>query len=227
MWIFLKDLSIEVKRKPIKTLRLSVRPPDGEVCVSVPLHVPRVLVEEFVTTKIEWIQKQRDRMRSMKRSEERHSWVSGEVLFLLGKPFLMEVRENAPQNMVTRIENKVFLQIRETASLEDRSRLMKEWYRDILKQEIERLLPKWETITGLHCLVWRTKVMKTRWGSCNPTAARIWLNVKLAEKPLECLEYVLLHELLHLRQRGHGAPFSALMDVYMPNWRDIRRRLNA
>lgn len=103
---------------------------------------------------------------------------------------------------------------------------MREWYREELCREVERLLPVWEERTGFKCVEWKTKYMKTRWGSCNPNARRIWLNVQLAKYPIECLEYVILHELAHFVEKSHGSEFIAVMDEFMPAWRSIRKELN-
>jgi predicted metal-dependent hydrolase len=114
----------------------------------------------------------------------------------------------------------------EGSTAEQRGNFVREWYREKLKGEVSRLLPKWESVTGLKCNSWQTKYMVSRWGTCNILKRKIWLNPRLAIKPLECLEYIILHELLHLRVNNHGADFKALMDKYMPSWRDIRKRLN-
>ena len=98
--------------------------------------------------------------------------------------------------------------------------------RMLLKEKIEIYLPKWENITGLHCDSWQTKYMTTRWGTCNTNSRKIWFNLQLAKKPIECLEYVILHELAHLKIKGHNKEFVALLDKYMPYWRDTRKLLN-
>ena len=103
---------------------------------------------------------------------------------------------------------------------------LKEWYRPILKAKIAELLPALEAQTGLYCSEWRVKDMKTRWGSCNITKKRIWLNLKLVQYPPECLEYVILHELIHLKVPNHSADFYAELDQYMPDWQMRRKILN-
>ena len=103
---------------------------------------------------------------------------------------------------------------------------MREWYRKQLQNETERRLPVWEERTGLFCAEWKTKYMKTRWGSCNPGVRRIWLNVQLAKHPVACLDYVILHELAHFVERSHGPKFVAVLDEYMPTWRSVRKELN-
>ena len=103
---------------------------------------------------------------------------------------------------------------------------MNEWYRELLKAEIEKRLPKWESISGLHCSGWQTKYMTTRWGTCNTKTKKIWINLQLAKKPYDCLDYVLLHELAHLRVKDHGAEFVAIMDEFMPYWREVKKALN-
>ena len=96
----------------------------------------------------------------------------------------------------------------------------------MLKAEVKKYLPKWERITGLQCSSWQSKYMTTKWGTCNTTTGKIWLNLQLAKKPIECLEYVILHELVHLRVRNHGSEFVAEMNRYLQNWREIRKQLN-
>ena len=103
---------------------------------------------------------------------------------------------------------------------------MQEWYRGLLKAEVEKYLPKWETATGFSASGWQSKYMKTKWGTCNTSTGKIWLNLQLAKKPVECLEYVILHELAHLRVKDHGPEFTAILDKYMPYWRERKRQLN-
>ena len=117
-------------------------------------------------------------------------------------------------------------QERKESTPQQRENYVNEWYRELLKAEIEKRLPKWETLTGLHCSSWQTKYMTTKWGTCNTKTGKIWINLQLAKKPFECLDYVLLHELAHLRVKDHGPEFIAILDESMPYWRDIRKELN-
>ncbi len=109
---------------------------------------------------------------------------------------------------------------------QQRENYVNEWYRERLKSEIEKRLPKWEMLTGLHCSSWQTKYMTTKWGTCNTTTGKIWINLQLAKKPFECLDYVILHELIHLKYRKHDKHFIDCLDSYLPYWREIRKQLN-
>jgi predicted metal-dependent hydrolase len=118
------------------------------------------------------------------------------------------------------------LTVRKKSTAVQRENFIREWYRKQLKNEIIRLLPKWEKITGLKCNSWQTKYMTTRWGTCNPKTKKIWLNLQLAKKTPECIEYIILHELIHLREKRHNERFVSFMDKYMPMWREIKVTLN-
>jgi predicted metal-dependent hydrolase len=118
------------------------------------------------------------------------------------------------------------LTVRPDSTAARREKFVREWYRERLKEEITRTLPKWETATGLKCDSWHTKRMTSKWGTCNITRRKIWINLQLAQKPIECLEYIILHELAHLRVRNHNAAFAALLDKHMPFWREVKKRLN-
>jgi predicted metal-dependent hydrolase len=118
------------------------------------------------------------------------------------------------------------LTTRSGSTSEQREKFVREWYREVLKAEIARLLPLWEERTGLKATGWQTKCMKTRWGSCNTKTGKIWLSVQLAQKAPACLEYVIVHELVHLAEKGHGKRFKSLMDRYLPLWREIRATMN-
>ena len=122
--------------------------------------------------------------------------------------------------------NKALLTVWKGSNVTQREKYVIEWYRGILKSEIERILPNWEKTTGLYCNSWQTKNMTTRWGTCIVNTKKIWLNLQLAKKSLDCLEYVILHELAHLKEKNHDEKFVAIMDMYMPNWREMRKKLN-
>lgn len=123
--------------------------------------------------------------------------------------------------------NKIILSMKENTAAGQRERFAREQFRKILVEQLERLIPKWEKTTGLYCDSFQTKYMLTHWGTCNSKAKRIWINLQMVEKPLECLEYVILHELTHLKVSNHRKDFVASMDKYMPDWRDKKNLLNA
>jgi predicted metal-dependent hydrolase len=123
-------------------------------------------------------------------------------------------------------ENTIILTVQEDSTAAKRGNLVREWYRELLKTKIAQSMPEWECKTGLRSSGWQTRYMKTRWGTCNTKTGKIWLNVRLAEKPPECLEYVILHELAHLVERTHNERFVSFMDAHMPEWRRIKAELN-
>ncbi|MCL2137056.1 MAG: M48 family metallopeptidase [Coriobacteriia bacterium] len=215
---------VRVDRKDIKNIHLYVKPPDGAVSISVPLSISDEQVERFVLTKTRWILAQQEKFAKQLRQTERQ-YISGESLYLWGKQYFLQVGY-AGRYRIELSGNTAKLTVRHNSTTAQRESFVREWYRKLLKAEVERLLPKWEAMTGIECESWGIKYMTSKWGSCNITERRIWINLQLAKKPLECLEYIILHELVHLRVRNHNSDFTALMDKYMPFWREVRQRLN-
>lgn len=224
MLLTVSDVNVEVVRKDIKNMHLRVQPPDGRVVLSAPHSVSDMAIDGFVASKLAWIRKQRAEIAAQERQTEREG-VTGETMYVWGKQCFVTVVEGSSYS-VDLAGQDVMYTVRAGSSAEQREAHMREWYRLQLGREVERLLPVWENRTGLKCAEWKTKYMKTRWGSCNPEARRIWLNVQLAKHPVECLEYVILHELAHFVEKSHGPKFVAVMDEYMPAWRSIRKQLN-
>lgn len=225
MQIVVSNISVEVIRKNIKNMHLAVLPPDGRVRVSAPTQLTDEAITMFVRTKLGWIKKQQEKFQQQPRQSERQ-YVSGETLYVWGKQYFLQVEYSYKGNALTLSGDKAILTVRKESSPKQRGSFVNEWYRSLLKQEVAKYLPKWEKTTGLYCDSWQSKYMTTKWGTCNPTSKKIWLNIQLAKKPIECLEYVILHELAHLKVHNHGPEFTAILDQYMPYWRDHKRRLN-
>ena len=218
-------ISVKVIKKDIKNMHLYVKPPDGHVEVSVPRQLSDDSIAMFVRTRIGWIRKQQKRFLDQPRQSERE-YVSGETLYVWGKQFFLQVEYSNKKNALELSGDKAVLSVRQDSTAKQRENYVNEWYRELLKAEIEKRLPKWEGLTGLHCSGWQTKYMTTRWGTCNTQTGKIWINLQLAKKPYECLDYVILHELAHLRVKDHGPSFIAILDEYMPYWRESRQLLN-
>lgn len=225
MQIVISNIPVEVIRKNIKNMHLSVLPPDGRVRVSAPTQLTDEAITMFVRTKLGWIKKQQEKFQQQPRQSERQ-YVSGETLYVWGKQYFLQVEYSYKGNALTLSGVKAILTVRKESSPKQRESFVNEWYRNLLKQEVAKYLPKWEKTTGLYCNSWQSKYMTTKWGTCNPTSKKIWLNLQLAKKPIECLEYVILHELAHLKVHNHGPEFTAILDQYMPYWRGRKRRLN-
>lgn len=225
MQIVVSNISVEVIRKNIKNMHLSVLPPDGKVRVSAPTKLTDEAITMFVRAKLGWIKKQQEKFQQQPRQSERQ-YVSGETLYVWGKQYFLQVEYSYKGNALTLSGDRAILTVRKESSPKQRESFVNEWYRNLLKQEVAKYLPKWEKITGLYCSGWQSKYMTTKWGTCNPTSKKIWLNLQLAKKPIECLEYVILHELAHLKVHNHGPEFTSILDQYMPYWREHKRRLN-
>ncbi len=225
MQIEISGINIEIQKKNIKNLHLVVAPPDGKVRVSAPMHLSDESITMFVRTKLSWIKKQQEKFAKQPRQSKRE-YVSGETLYVFGQQYFLRVEYSYKGNSLVLEGNEAVLTVRKESTAKQREAFVNEWYRTLLKEKIEIYLPKWESITGLHCDSWQTKYMTTRWGTCNTNTRKIWLNLQLAKKPTECLEYVILHELTHLKIRNHSKDFVAIMDHYMPYWRDIKQKLN-
>lgn len=225
MQIEISGIQIEIQKKDIKNLHLSVLPPDGKVRISAPMHLSDESITMFVRTKIGWIKKQQEKFERQPRQSERE-YISGETLYVFGQQYFLRVEYSYKGNSLVLSGNDAILTVRKESTAKQRENFVNEWYREQLKAEIAQLLPKWEKVTGLKCSSWQTKYMTTRWGTCNTQTKKIWLNLQLAKKPIECLEYVILHELAHTQVKNHGVDFVAIMDKYMPYWRDIKKTLN-
>lgn len=218
-------IPVEIQRKKIKNLHLYVLPPDGRVRLSVPLGFTNEKAAAFVREKKDWILQTQKKLKELPHRPE-PQYTSGETLYLFGRPYRLIVESGTGKPSVRSEGDTVILTAKPDCTAGQREACLNEWYRGLLKEEISLRLPAWERKTGLFCDTWHIKNMKTRWGTCNPKERRVWLNLQLARKPEECLEYVILHELAHLKIPGHGRDFEAFLDRYMPDWREIRARLN-
>ncbi|MDM8514993.1 SprT family zinc-dependent metalloprotease [Desulfobacterales bacterium HSG16] len=222
----ISDITIDIVRKDIKNMHLAVYPPDGRVRIAVPLRINDEAVRLFAITKLSWIKKQRRRFEEQER-EARREYIARESHYLFGQRFLLNVIEhNAPPKVEIKNKAKIDLYIRPDTPTEKRQKIMKEWYRSAIKEQIPPILKKYEWKTGVKSNFWAVKQMKTKWGSCNIEDRRIWINLELAKKPLVCLEYIILHELIHLIERHHNDNFQALMAKDMPQWEFYKEELN-
>lgn len=225
--ISISNLQIEVLRKDIKNMHLAVYPPNGRIKVSVPSKMDEEIVRLFAISKLGWIKKHVKNFKSQARETIRE-YVSGESHFLQGRRYLLEVVERPGYSKVElRGVKKIVLHIKPGTSTEERAKVMKEWYRKEVKKQIPELIEKWEKVIGVKANDWGVKQMKTKWGACNIEEKRIWLNLELAKKPSICLEYIIVHELVHLLERNHNDKFIKHMNQFMPKWRLHRDELNS
>lgn len=225
MQIVISGIPIDIHKKNIKNMHLQIKPPNGQVVISAPLSMDDKAIEVYARTNLGWIKKQIEKFQQQPRSAKRQ-YVSGETMYIWGKQYYLSFAPDPRKNRFKIQGNTIVLSMRKNSTVKQREKYIREQYRRLLKAEIEKILPKWEQITGLHCKSWQIKYMITRWGTCNTEKKKLWFNLQLAQKPVECLEYVILHELIHLKERTHNSIFIAYMDMYMKNWREVRKELN-
>lgn len=223
--IKLGDLPIEVELKDIKNVHLSVYPPTGRVHISAPLRLDLDTIRIFAITKLGWIKKQQAKLCSQDRQTPRE-YIDRESHYYLGKRYLLKISECEAAPRVSLKHQTIEMAIRPDASLTKRMEILDEWYRERIKQIIPSFIQEWEPIIKVKVEEFAIKKMKTRWGSCNSKASRIWLNLELSKKPLQCIEYVVVHEMVHLKERKHGEIFTAYMEKYLPMWKSYREELN-
>jgi predicted metal-dependent hydrolase len=220
------DLHLDVVRKKIKNLHLSVHPPNGKVRVAAPLRLNDDAIRLFVVSKIGWIKKHQLRFESQDLPSKRE-YVSGESHYFFGDRYLLNVvYHDSKPRLEIRDKTYIDLYVRMGSNEAQREKVLTEWYRDQLKAQIPSFVDKWTSILGVQLKEWRIKMMRTRWGSCSRKTKRIWVNLELARRPIHCLEFVIVHELTHLLERRHNDRFKTLMDGFMPQWRAIKREIN-
>ena len=220
-------ITVEVVRKSIKNLHLGVYPPHGRVRVAAPLAVSDDAVRLAVITRLGWIKRQREKFDTQPRQSQREM-IRGESHYFLGRRYRLNVIEQpGPGKAALRGKVVMDLHVRPGSDAPAREKVLQRWYRAQLKVLIPPLLEKWQKDVGSAVAAWGIKKMKTKWGGCNPASRSIWLNLELAKKPVECLEYIIVHELVHLLERHHDEHFMARMDALLPQWRLIRKKLNA
>ncbi|HIF9333543.1 TPA: M48 family metallopeptidase [Photobacterium damselae] len=217
---------LTVNRKAINNIHLSVLPPNGAVRLSVPLATSEQAIRLAVINKLSWIKQQQADFAGQRRQSLREM-VSGESHYLWGQRYLLSVVETTGKHSIRVKGKRIELSVANKTSTENRLKLLNEFYRSEIKESLSKLLPLWQEKLGVEADALGIKKMKTKWGSCNIADKRIWLNLELAKKPLECFEFILVHELTHLLERHHNERFRSLMDEHLPDWRERRSLLNS
>ncbi|MDI6763190.1 MAG: SprT family zinc-dependent metalloprotease [Thermodesulfobacteriota bacterium] len=217
--IRVSGLSIQIVRKNIKNLHLGVYPPNGRVRVAAPLALSDDAVRLAVISRLAWIKRQRAKFEGQTRQSKREM-VTGESHYFLGQRYrLRVVNHDGAARVAMRNKSTIELHVRQQTTVDQRERLLQRWYRQQLKVLIPPLLGKWQTALGVQVADWGVKKMKTKWGSCNIGSHRVWFNLELVKKPVQCLEYIVVHELTHLLEKHHSDRFVALMEQHLPTWR--------
>ena len=224
--ITVSNITIDVIRKDIKNIHLAVYPPTGRVRIAAPLSVNDDAIRLFAISKLGWIKRHQREFDAQERISPRE-YKQRESHYFQGRRYLMKIIEkDEPPKVILRTRTYIELYVRPNTSFEKRQEVITEWYRVELKKLIPGIIEKWEKSLNVTIDEWQVKQMKTNWGTCNIEKKRILINLELAKKPLHCLEYVILHEMVHLLERHHNERFLYYMDTFLPNWKQIRTELN-
>lgn len=223
--IQLGDLTVDVVFKDIKNVHLSVYPPNGRVRISAPRRMSETTLRAFAATKIPWIREQQRKLQEQERETHRE-YLDRESHYVFGKRYLLKVVEEDSPASIERKHRNLVLTVRPGTTDLARRAILDEWYRQLVKGSADPIIGKWEPRLGVAVRRVYVQHMKTKWGSCNHRAGSIRLNTELAKKPPECLEYLIVHEMMHLIESTHNARFIALMDRFMPRWQLHRQLLN-
>lgn len=224
MKIEISGVFIDVLRKNIRNIHLRVRPPSGMVTVSAPFRMEMGTIRGFCSSKIVWVEKQQERIKALK-YEPAKEYISGEEHFYLGKRYLLEVIEGNSRQKVIFTDNTIKLYLRKGHGRKKRKALLEKWYKLRLKELVLPHIERLQSIMNVKVEKLVIRSMRTRWGSCNYKGKKICLNSELAKKPFELIEYVLIHEMAHLLERGHQKKFKAVMDKFSPGWKNLRKDL--
>ena len=223
--ITLGGITVDVVKKGIKNIHLSVYPPTGHVRISAPLRMDLDNIRVFAITKLGWIKSQQQKVCEQARETSRE-YLNRESHDVWGTRYLLTVTESDQSPSVELTHNRMRLRVRPGTDVHKRQAIVEEWYRAQLKQAVPPLIAKWEPLIGVKVNQFFVQRMKTKWGSCNAATHSIRLNTDLAKKPQECLEYIVVHEMVHLLESTHNARFVSLMDRFMPKWQFYREALN-
>jgi predicted metal-dependent hydrolase len=224
--ITVSNITVDVIRKDIKNMHLAVYPPTGRVRIAAPLSVSDDSIRLFAISKLGWIKRHQRKFENQERVSPRE-YKERESHYFLGRRYLLRLKETSGIGYVD-LKGKTYLDlyVRKNASFENRQRVIREWHRKELKAILPDLIELWEKKIGVKVDFCGIRQMKTRWGSCNIEKRRIWLNLELAKKPIHCIEYILVHEMIHLLERNHNDSFKGYMDNYLPSWKSTKEELN-
>ena len=221
-----ENREIDLVRKNIKNIHLTVYPPDGRVRLAVPRQMDDEDAQIFALSKLPWIIKQRKKYTTLEK-QEKNEYITGESNYYLGQKYLLNVMVTKGKEYVElRNQGYMDLYVRPTSTPEKREKVLFEWYRQKLKELVPFYIEKWEKIIGVEVKEFGIKRMKTRWGTCNTRDKRIWINLELARKAPQCLEYIIVHEMVHLLEKRHNKAFRDYMNEFLPAWKTIKNELN-
>lgn len=225
--IFVNDLTIDIVRKDIKNIHLAVYPPSGRIRLAAPLDINDDTIRLFVISKIGWIRRSQRKFDSQVRIPKRE-YRQRESHYFQGRRYLLNIIEkDTPPKVIIKDKKHIDLYVKPQMPHEKYHEVLQDWYRIELKKQVPEIIEKWEKKLGLKVDYWEVKQMKTRWGSCNIEKKKILINLELAKKPDYCLEYIIVHEMVHLLERHHNERFIFYMDSFLPNWKQLKLELNS
>jgi predicted metal-dependent hydrolase len=223
--IVVSNIPVDVIKKDIKNLHLGVYPPDGRVRIAAPMQTTDEAIRLFAISKLSWIRRNQKAYAAQSREAPRE-YLSGESHFVAGRRYLLNVLPADKRQKVVLGHKHLDIYASVGSSKEDRAKILSRFYRTQLKKKVPDIIKKWEQALQVSVASFGIKKMKTKWGTCNIEERRIWINLELAKKPAYCLDYIVLHEMVHLLVRHHNDAFIQLMDTHMPSWRTIKEELN-
>jgi predicted metal-dependent hydrolase len=223
--IVISNINIDIEKKDIKNLHLGVYPPNGRVRIAAPLKTDDDTIRLFAISKLGWIKKQQRLFENQERESERE-YISGESHFFNGKRYLLNILPTTGKQYIEVRHKHMDLYVGKDTPIKKRAALVTKLYRGYLQENIPDLIAKWEAKMNVRVSEYGIKKMKTKWGTCNIVAKRIWVNLELAKKTQPCLEYIIVHEMVHLLERHHSDAFISYMDKFLPQWRSVKNELN-
>ncbi len=224
--ITISNITLDIIRKKIKNIHLAVYPPTGRVRIAAPMEVSKDAIRLFAISKLSWIKRNQRKFESQERIPQRE-YKQRESHYFQGKRYLLNIIEvDATPKVTLKSKKFIDLQVRPGTPTIKRHEILTEWYRLQLKEQIPAIISKWQTMLKVKVEDWQIKQMKTRWGACNIEKKRIWINLELVKKPEKCLEYIIVHEMVHLLERNHNDKFFHYMNTCLPAWKQVKAELN-
>ncbi len=223
--IKLGNIEAELVHKKIRNIHLRVLSPDGKVSISAPFRTNNEVIYKFAYSKLDWIKKQR--IRISKNIQEKFRYINQETHYFQGRKYKLKIHEKIDPPLVYLLKNEIILQVPDGADLETRRSILHDWYHRQLEMIIPPLITKWESILNVSVSRFSIRCMKTRWGSCTPKTRSIRFNLELIKRSPECLEYIVVHELVHLLEASHNNKFKTLMDRFYPKWKFYQKELRS
>jgi len=220
----LAGISFEVEYRNVKTLRLTVYPPDGRVRIAAPAGAAPEFIRDFAASKIKWIEKHRERF--LNHSKLISTLRNNSTVYVWGLAYELELVERPGNPKIAIANGHMTMYVRPGSPKAKRQEFLDRWYRRILKETASAIIEKWEGRIGVEVKKLYVRKMRSHWGSCNYKKQTVRLNSELAKRKIECLEYVIVHEMLHIIENGHNRNFYRLLNQYMPDWKSIRKKMN-